>query len=107
MDSQGSYIRVWNKLNLDEVSKHLLLIDDLYGTCGNCKHLGLNYTKDKTCPNCQTEFRYIGTSSKNPSDIQKILARIEKDGLEFLLIDREDFNRSRTKDAAKDLFKSE
>ncbi|TGK30210.1 hypothetical protein EHQ05_04420 [Leptospira yasudae] len=99
------YIRVWNKLSVSEVSSQLLLIDDLYGTCGNCKHLGLNYTKDISCPECKTKFRYLATNSKSPAEIAKILSRLEKEGLDLILIDREDFNQSKAKDAVKDLFK--
>ncbi|AOP35770.1 hypothetical protein A0128_19150 [Leptospira tipperaryensis] len=99
------YIRVWEKLSVSGVSSQLMLIDDLYGTCGNCKHLGLNYTKDKVCPECKTQFRYLATNSKSATDIAKILNRIEKEGLDLILIDREDFNQSKAKDAVKDLFK--
>lgn len=99
------YVRVWKKLSVSEVSSQMMLIDDLYGTCGNCKHLGLNYTKDKDCPECKTKFRYLATNSKSPSEIAKILNRIEKEGLDLILIDREDFNQSKAKDAVKDLFK--
>ncbi|TGM08380.1 hypothetical protein EHQ76_03655 [Leptospira barantonii] len=99
------YIRVWTKLSVSEISSQLMLIDDLYGTCGNCKHLGLNYTKDKDCPECKTKFRYLATNSKSPAEIAKILNRLEKEGLDLILIDREDFNQSKAKDAVKDLFK--
>ncbi|MBM9499559.1 hypothetical protein JWG44_04755 [Leptospira sp. 201903071] len=99
------YIRAWKKLSVSEVSSQLMLIDDLYGTCANCKHLGLNYTKDKTCPDCKTRFRYLATNSKSVTDVAKILNRLEKEGLDLILIDREDFNQSKAKDAVKDLFK--
>ncbi|XDD52088.1 hypothetical protein AB3N59_17995 [Leptospira sp. WS92.C1] len=99
------YIRLWTKLSVSEISSQLLLIDDLYGTCGNCKHLGLNYTKDKSCPQCGIKFKYLATNSKSQTEIAKILNRIEKEGLELVLIDREDFNQSKAKDAVKDLFK--
>ncbi|TGK11640.1 hypothetical protein EHO60_04905 [Leptospira fletcheri] len=104
--NEEKYIRVWKKMNVGEVTSHLLIIDDLYGTCGNCKHLGLNYTKDKSCPNCGTKFKYIASNLKSPGELAKVLARIEKEKLDFTLIDREDYNLSKAKDAVKDLFKS-
>ena len=104
--SKNKFIRVWSSLDVEEVKKHLLLIDDLYGTCANCKQLGLNYLKDKTCPGCKTNFKYIATNQKNPSDISKIALRIQSESLSFTLIDREDYNKSIAFDAAKDLFKS-
>ncbi len=101
------YIRVWEKFSVSEIASQLMIIDDLYGTCGKCKHLGLNYTKDKVCPQCGTKFKYLATNLKTSGDIAKVLARIEKDGLDFILIDREDYNQSKAKDAVKDLFKTQ
>ncbi|PJZ70964.1 hypothetical protein CH373_00015 [Leptospira perolatii] len=106
MQADDKYIRVWKKLSVSQVSSQLMIIDDLYGTCANCKHLGLNYVKDKSCPNCGAKFKYLATNLKAPGDIAKVLARIEKEGLDFILIDREDYNLSKAKDAVKDLFKS-
>lgn len=97
-------IRVWTSLNLREVRQHLLLIDDLYGSCANCRQIGLNYTKDKKCSNCSTHFRYVATRLKDPAAIAKILRRLRSEGLELQLIDREDFERSSAKDALQDLF---
>lgn len=100
------FVRVWTKISVDEIKKQILYVDDLYGTCGNCKKLGLNYLKDRSCPDCKTTFRYMATNSKNPSEIAKMLARMEKENIPFTLIDREDFERSSARDAAMDLFKS-
>jgi hypothetical protein len=104
--SRNKFVRVWKQLKVDDVKKQLLYVDDLYGTCGNCKRLGLNYLKDKSCPECKTEFKYIATNSKNPADVAKILTRMEKEGISMIMIDREDFERSNASDAAKNLFKS-
>lgn len=100
------YIRVWKKISVDEIKNKILYVDDLYGTCGNCKKLGLNYLKDKICPQCKTEFRYMAITSKNPSDAHKILIRMEQENVQLILIDRDDFEKSQAKDAARDLFKS-
>ncbi|MCC5815971.1 MAG: hypothetical protein JJT78_14555 [Leptospira sp.] len=109
LESTGSktkYVRVWKKLQISEVKQFLLYVDDLYGTCGNCKKLGLNYLKDKSCPDCKTTFKYIATNSKNPADVAKLLSRMEKENISLTMIDREDFERSSAKDAALDLFKN-
>ncbi|MBM9591728.1 hypothetical protein JWG41_14825 [Leptospira sp. 201903075] len=100
------FVRVWRQLNVEDVKKQLLYIDDLYGTCGNCKKLGLNYLKDKKCPDCGVTFKYLATKLSKVADIGKILSRIDKEGLELTLIEREDFERSSASDAARDLFKS-
>ncbi|MCU0824077.1 MAG: hypothetical protein MUF77_05495 [Leptospira sp.] len=100
------FVRVWRKLAVEEIKKQLLYIDDLYGTCGNCKRLGLNYLKDKKCPDCGIQFKYLATKVNNTAEVGKILSRIEKEGLDYILIEREDFERSNAADAARDLFKT-
>ncbi len=98
-------IRVWTNLDISEVRQHLMLIEDLYGSCGNCKQLGLNYLKDKTCPGCGATFRFLATNLKNPADSFKILGRLAQEGLSLKLIDRSDYDRATAKDALGDLFK--
>jgi hypothetical protein len=56
MADKKTFVRVWTSLDPSEIKKHLLLIDDLYGSCANCKQLGLNYLKDKECPGCKNKF---------------------------------------------------
>lgn len=104
--NKSKFIRVWKQMDGDEIKKHLLYIDDLYGTCGNCKKLGLNYLKDKKCPECGANFKYLATKLTNPSEIGKILARIQKENLGLTLIERDDFEKSNARDAVRDLFKS-
>lgn len=53
------YIRVAQELNFDDVVKHLLVVGDLTGDCFACRALGIDYTKEKYCPGCKTDFRYI------------------------------------------------
>ncbi len=98
------FIRVYRELEPDEIKRQLILIDDLYGTCGNCGQLGLNFTKDKVCPGCKTTFAYAMTKMKNPGDIAKLLARIKNDGLGLTLIEKDDYDRTSARDALGDLF---
>lgn len=100
----GSYIRIWEKVNISDVQKHLLLIDDLYGSCANCKQIGLNFLKDPVCPNCNVKFKYLATRLKSPAELNKILNRIEKEGLSFTLVDRDDFDRCVAGDTFGGLF---
>ncbi|MCR9142275.1 MAG: hypothetical protein NXI24_08480 [bacterium] len=97
-------VRVWQTLNVSDVRQHLLLVDDLYGSCGNCKQLGLNYVKDTQCSGCGTIFRYLATKLRNPADVAKILGRIKKESLKLTVIDRDDFERAEAKDAINNLF---
>lgn len=106
MNDKKLQIRVWQSFEIDDLKKHLLIIDDLYGSCANCKQLGLNFTKDKECPGCKTTFRYIASNSKKPEDIKKILNRIQDLKLNLIMIEKDDYTVATAKDAVKDLFKS-
>jgi len=101
---KNKFMRVYREFEPDEVKKNLLIIDDFYGTCGNCGQLGLNFTKDKSCPGCKTTFTYLMTKLKVPGDIAKILMRIKSDGLALTLIEKEDYERASARDALGDLF---
>ena len=106
MVDKKTFVRVWTSLDPSEIKKHLLLIDDLYGSCANCKQLGLNYLKDKECPGCKTSFKYVTTNLKGMEDVKKILNRIHELNLNLTLIEKEDYLQATAKDAVKDLFKS-
>lgn len=96
------YLRVYQNLEIEEIQRHLLLIDDLYGSCANCKQVGLNYTKDLSCSQCKTEFKYLAT--KLPQEVKKILARLEQDGRKLIVIDRDDFDKATAKNSLDGLF---
>lgn len=96
------YLRIYSQLDIDEVRKHLLLVDDLYGSCANCRHVGLNYTKDVKCPQCGAEFRYLAT--RIPSETPKILARLEQDGRKVTVIDRDDWEKATARNNLSGLF---
>ena len=98
-------VRVWTTLDVDEVTRPLLYIDDLYGSCANCKQLGLNYTKDRSCPGCKTEFKYLATKVTDPGIVAQILNRIQTEKMPLQLIERADFEKAEARDALGGLFK--
>jgi hypothetical protein len=53
------FIRVAREMDFDEVSKHLLVVGDLTGDCFSCREIGIDYTREKYCPKCRTDFKYI------------------------------------------------
>jgi len=96
--------RIWTRLDVEQVRKQMLLTEDLYGTCGNCKQLGLNFTKDRKCPSCGAEFRYLAARVRDAGESVKLMKRIEQDALNLTLIDRDDFERAAARDALHNLF---
>ena len=97
-------IRIWKNLDLDEVKKHLMVIEDAYGFCFSCKKLGLNYVNDKTCPQCNTIFKYVSSNLRGTSNSLKIVKRITDNGLSLSLIEKADFEQSDAKSTIDDLF---
>ena len=98
-------MRIWTHLNPEEVTSRLLLVDDLYGSCANCKQLGLNYLKDTTCPGCGAEFQYLAVNSRSTGEVVKILNRIRAENLPYRVVERQDLEKASAHDALGDLFK--
>ncbi|MBI5873429.1 MAG: hypothetical protein HZB36_04715 [Candidatus Omnitrophica bacterium] len=53
------YFRVGREMDYDDVSKHLLIVGELSGDCFSCREVGINYSREKYCPQCKTDFKYI------------------------------------------------
>lgn len=96
------YIRIWVKKDLNEIKKHLMVIDDFYGICANCKEPNLNFVQNKICPKCKTEFKYI--TSNNKAQIGKILNRIELEKLSLVLLEKEDWDKAIAKQSMNSIF---
>ncbi len=92
-----SFLRVWEFLDLDDIEKHLFVLGELSGECFSCHKIGLKLPL-KECPNCHTQFRYIGFRRKvHPSLIDKL----KKENPQFQLIDFDDFKRALSRKEAK------
>ncbi len=53
------FFRVAQELSYEDVSKHLLVVGDLSGDCFACRAFGIDYSREKYCPGCKTDFKYI------------------------------------------------
>ena len=96
------FIRVWNEVDIEEISRHLIIIGDLLANCGNCSQIGLDPSLN-ICPNCKTDFKYATfTSEKNrSSQIIKMRDKLR----DKIFIDYSDFKRCKAESKAKDFFK--
>lgn len=97
-------VRVWQKLESDEVKKHLLLAGELTANCENCQQLGIDYLKEKKCTQCGTEFKYIGFRKKN-NKAEEFFAinRCKEKRPDLIIVDCEDIKRAFGKSKARDL----
>lgn len=91
------FLRVWQNLNLEDVRKSLFIIGELSGECFSCHNLGISL-KEKRCPSCKQEFKYIAFRRKlDMHTINKFKAEFPK----ATFIDFEDFKRATSKKEAR------
>lgn len=91
------FLRIWMKLNLEEVKNHLLVIGELSGECFSCHKVGIK-NEEKECPQCGRKFKYIGFRRKVDASLIKKFKEIHP---EMTFIDFEDFKKVFSKKEAK------
>ena len=84
------YIRVYKKLNFDDVREHLLIYGDLSASCSKCKALDIKFDTTQ-CPSCHTPFKYI--SFRNIKHHWPKLQKLMGTHPEMLIVDFEDYTR--------------
>ena len=57
------WMRVWRKIDINEVSRSLLVVGVLTAECFSCRKIGLTKEANK-CPECGVEFGYVGFRKK-------------------------------------------
>lgn len=99
-------IRVWQSCDVDEITKHLLIVGDVTADCAACRELGIDYAKARECPQCKTLFRFIaarGTSLVgNKGGAAK---RIKDRRPDLTFIDYDDYKEITGKQQARNFFK--
>ncbi len=100
------WIRVWEEKELSEIEKHILLIGDVKGDCGQCRELGLDYKTVKQCPHCQTSFQYITCRrfESNPGERFSIVKRLAAIRNDLIWIDYEDYKKITGRQRAREFF---
>ena len=101
-----TWLRVWAEKELSEIEKHLLVIGDIRGDCGQCKELGLDYKTVKQCPNCQTTFQYVTCRrfESNPGERFQIVKRLSTVRNDLLWIDYDDYKKLTGRQRAREFF---
>jgi len=97
-------VRIWHEMQSEEVKKHLLLAGELTANCENCQHLGIDFYKEKECPNCHTSFKYVGFRTKhNRAEEISAIKRLKDKRPDLIIIDYEDIKRAFGKSKARSL----
>ena len=101
-------LRVWQSVDVEGISKHLLIVGDITADCVNCRELGIAYATTKNCPQCGTDFRFIASRNTGKLDRNRAgtVKRIKDRRPDLTLIDYEDYKEITGKKQARDFFGS-
>ncbi len=96
------FIRIYKKMDMDEIKKHLLIYGDLSAQCASCQAMDIKLDMDK-CPKCATEFKYISFRNvrNHLPKLQKITAM--RPAIQF--VDFDDYKRISGELKARDFLK--
>ena len=94
-------IRIYCKIDINDIKSHLLIYGDLGGSCASCNKMDLKLDV-KTCPQCQAEFKYISFRNIRVH-IPKVQKLLEQNP-QLKIIDFEDYSRNLGALKAKEFF---
>ena len=95
-----------NVVEIENVTKHLLIVGDLTADCASCRELGISYAQAKTCPKCGVDFRFI-TARGAGGGIKisgGVVRRIKERRPDLTFIDYDDYKGVTGKQSARDFF---
>jgi len=96
-----AYIRVWQKIDIELMKKHMIISGDPAGDCSNCREIGINISNTKICPNCGVEFKYMATRlQNNPSQAARMAAKRS----DLIMVDLSDYKEALARENAKKIF---
>lgn len=100
-------IRVWQNCDVEQITKHLLIVGDVTADCANCRELGVEYANTRNCPKCGTDFRFIASRQTGKLDKGRgaTVKRIKDRRPDLTFIDYEDYKEITGKQQARDFFK--
>ena len=100
------YLRVWQKCDVQEMAKHLMIVGDITADCTACRELGLDWGSVKNCPKCGTDFRFIASRLTGRLDRNRgnTVKRIKERRPDLTFIDYEDYKEVTGKQQAREFF---
>ena len=93
----SDFIRVWTKIDINDVMAHLLIVGESTGDCAKCRELGIDYSKATSCPKCGTPFKYIASRTRE-------ITKIKNKRPDLIFIDHDDYKKVTGKLKARGLF---
>ena len=98
------HVRIWHEVDIAEIKEHIVMVDDKYAHCPNCKKIGLEIKELKKCPSCGREFKYA-TSKEATGGKVEIVTRTLKKMPGIIFVDYDDYEHATGKQKAESLFK--
>ncbi len=84
------FIRVYKKIDFQDVREHTLIYGDLSASCSKCNALDIKLTAP-ICPECRTDFKYI--AFRNVTHHLPKMEKMITENPYISLIDFEDYKR--------------
>jgi len=101
------FIRIWKEIDVDEIEKHLVIIDDIQGFCPSCKKAGIKYEDLAACPSCGREFRFATLREKGDMHALALLvSKLATKAPSLSIVDGNDYNTAINRKKTKSLFSS-
>lgn len=97
-------IRIWKNIDIEEIGKHIVIVDDRYGFCPGCKQAGLELKGLTACPNCGRVFKYAAAKDAAAAS-PELLSRAMQKLPNLTFVDYGDYQICTSKNAAAGLFK--
>lgn len=98
------YMRTYQEFDLDDITKHLLLLGDLSADCAACRAFGIPGNNAAQCPECGTTFKYV-TSRRlehHSGERFSLVRRTRERRPDLIFIDYTDYNTLVGKKKARD-----
>ena len=96
------YLRVFKKVDLDDIQEHVLVCGDLSANCAKCGEVGVKIDSVK-CPSCQADFKYV--TFRSLKDNFPKVQKISETRPSVIIVDYDDYKRLTGTAKAKDFFK--
>jgi len=96
-------IRIWQEVNISDITNHIVLVDDKFGHCPNCKKIGIVLTDLTHCPSCNREFKFVSSKDSRHGKHEIVTRSLQKlPNMKF--VDYDDYERAVSKDKLGNLF---
>ncbi len=99
------FFRIAQEIEYDNVAKHLLVVGELTGDCFNCRAIGIDYSREKYCPECNTDFKYISYRREASLINSASIARLCQKRPDLVYIEYSDIKEIADKLKVKNIFK--